>query len=47
MDGGAGVDIDLGDRLVLRPFAGLRLVDTGNVGPKYILRGGARIAVGW
>lgn len=46
-EGGAGLDIDVTARLTLRPFAGLRLVNTGNVGPKYILRAGVRIAAGW
>lgn len=46
-DGGGGVDIDVADRLTVRPFAGLRLVSTGNVGPKYIIRAGVRVAVAW
>jgi hypothetical protein len=47
MEGGAGLDVDVTERLTLRPFAGLRLVNTGNVGPKYILRAGLRLAAGW
>ena len=46
-DGGGGVDVRVTNRLTVRPFAGLRLVMTGNVGPKYIVRGGARIAFRW
>jgi hypothetical protein len=47
MDGGGGVDIDVADRVSVRPFAGLRLVNTGNFGPKYIIRAGVRVGVGW
>jgi hypothetical protein len=47
LDGGAGVEIELTDRVGMRPFAGIRLVNTGNVGPKYIVRGGVRLAVHW
>jgi hypothetical protein len=47
MDGGGGVDIRLAGPVTIRPFAGLRLVNTGNFGPKYIIRTGARIAVRW
>lgn len=47
MDGGAGVDAGLTRRLTLRPFVGLRLASTGNFGPKYIVRTGARIGVRW
>jgi hypothetical protein len=43
-DGGAGVDVRLGERLTLRPFAGVRLTMAGGAGPKYIMRGGARLA---
>ena len=43
-DGGAGVEVWLSDRLAVVPFAGLRLANTGNFGPKYIVRGGARVA---
>jgi hypothetical protein len=47
VDGGAGVDIDVMERMAVRPFFGLRLVNTENVGPKYIIRVGARFAVTW
>ena len=47
VDGGAGVEVNLTDRVGVRPFAGLRLVSTGNFGPKYIIRGGVRLAVHW
>lgn len=47
MDGGGGVDIRLAGPVTIRPFAGLRLVNTGNFGPKYVIRTGARIAVRW
>jgi hypothetical protein len=47
VDGGAGVDIDLVKHMAVRPFFGLRLVNTENVGPKYIIRLGGRVAVTW
>jgi len=47
VDGGIGADVRLTDRLTVRPFGGLRLANTGNVGPKYIVRSGARIAYRW
>lgn len=47
MDGGAGVDVRFTGRLTIRPFAGLRLVNTDNFGPKYIIRSGARIGFRW
>jgi hypothetical protein len=47
MDGGIGADVALSDRVTVRPFGGLRLVNTGNFGPKYIIRSGARIALHW
>lgn len=46
-EGGGGVDIDVAPRVTLRPFAALRLTGTGNVGPKYIIRSGARVVVAW
>lgn len=46
-EGGAGVDIGVAERVTIRPFAGLRLVNTGNVGPKYIIRTGARVTMSW
>jgi hypothetical protein len=46
-DGGFGVDVAINDRVTLRPFGGFRLVNTGGFGPKYIIRGGARVAVRW
>jgi len=42
-DGGLGVDVRIAPRISMRPFAGLRLVGTENVGPKYIVRTGVRI----
>jgi hypothetical protein len=42
-DGGVGIEVWLSDRWALAPFAGLRLANTGNFGPKYIVRGGARV----
>jgi hypothetical protein len=47
LEGSFGADMRLTRRVVLRPFVGLRLANTGNVGPKYIIRAGGRIAVGW
>lgn len=47
IDGGGGVDVRISDRLTVRPFAALRLVNTGNVGPKYVVRGGGRVAFRW
>jgi hypothetical protein len=44
IDGGVGVDVRLAGRVIVRPFAGVRLVNTGNFGPKYIVRGGVRMA---
>jgi hypothetical protein len=46
VDGGAGVDVRVSRRVTVRPLVALRLVGTGNVGPKYIIRTGARIAFG-
>lgn len=43
VDGGAGVDIRVASRVTLRPFAGLRLANTGNFGPKYVVRTGVRV----
>jgi len=43
IDGGAGVDVRVASRVTLRPFAGLRLANTGNFGPKYVIRTGVRI----
>jgi hypothetical protein len=43
-DGGVGLEVRVPGRLTVGPFAGLRLVHTGNFGPKYIVRGGVRIA---
>jgi hypothetical protein len=43
-EGGAGVDVGIHRRLIVRPFVGLRLAMTENVGPKYIVRGGVRLA---
>lgn len=43
LDGGFGFDVRVAPRVTLRPFAGLRLVNTGNVGPKYIVRSGVRV----
>jgi hypothetical protein len=47
VDGGAGVDIDVVEHMAVRPFFGFRLVNTENIGPKYIMRVGARVAVTW
>ena len=43
LDGGFGVDVRVAPRVTLRPFAGLRLANTGNVGPKYVVRTGIRV----
>lgn len=43
IDGGFGLDIRVAPRVILRPFAGLRLVNTENVGPKYVVRSGLRV----
>lgn len=42
-DGGFGVDVRVAPRVTLRPFAGLRLTNTDNVGPKYVVRTGIRV----
>ena len=42
-DAGLGVEVRVSRRLAIVPFAGLRLANTGNFGPKYIVRGGARV----
>jgi hypothetical protein len=42
-DGGFGVDVRVAPRVTLRPFAGLRLTNTDNAGPKYVLRTGLRV----
>jgi hypothetical protein len=42
-DGGVGVDVRLPGRVTAGPFVGLRLVNTGNFGPKYIIRSGVWI----
>jgi len=42
-DGGVGVDVRLSGRVTVGPFVGLRLINTGNFGPKYIVRSGVRI----
>lgn len=44
-DAGVGVEVRISRRLAIAPFAGLRLANTGNFGPKYIVRGGARVLV--
>ena len=43
LDGGAGVEVRMTPRVTLRPFAGLRLANTGNFGPKYVIRTGIRV----
>lgn len=43
IDGGVGVDVRVAPRVMLRPFAGLRLANTGGVGPKYVIRTGVRV----
>jgi len=43
-DGGFGADVRLPGRITAGPFVGVRLVNTANFGPKYIIRGGAWIA---
>jgi hypothetical protein len=45
IDGGVGFEVRVAPRVTLRPFAGLRLVSTGNVGPKYVIRTGVRVGV--
>jgi hypothetical protein len=42
-DGGAGVEVRVASRLTLRPFAGIRLTNAGEIGPKYVGRAGIRI----
>lgn len=44
VDGGLGIDVRLVNRVGAGPFVGLRLVNTGNFGPKYIVRSGVWIA---
>ena len=41
-DSGFGVDVRLPGRMSAGPFVGLRLISTGNFGPKYIVRGGVQ-----
>lgn len=43
VDGGVGFDVRVAPRVTLRPFAGLRLVNNGNAGPKYVVRTGVRV----
>jgi hypothetical protein len=43
VDGGVGVEIQVTPRVTVRPFAGLRLANTGNFGPKYLVRTGVRV----
>jgi hypothetical protein len=47
LDGGGGVDVAVGARWRVRPYAGMRLAFTGGHGPKYILRTGADIGLRW
>jgi hypothetical protein len=47
IDGGGGVEWRVNERYALRPFGGIRLVNTGNAGPKYVIRGGVRAVVRW
>jgi hypothetical protein len=47
IEGGAGAGVRTGDYLVVRPYAALRLANTGNYGPKYIIRSGVRVMVHW
>lgn len=42
-DGGVGVEVRVAPRVTVRPFTGVRFANTGNFGPKYIVRGGVRI----
>lgn len=42
-EAGLGVEVRVSRRLAIAPFAGFRLANTGNFGPKYIVRGGARV----
>jgi hypothetical protein len=43
IDGGVGLEIRVAPRVTVRPFAGLRLANTGNFGPKYLVRTGVRV----
>ena len=43
LDGGIGVEVRVAPRVTVRPFAGLRLANTENVGPKYVVRTGVRV----
>ena len=43
VDGGFGIDVRVAPRVTLRPFAGVRLANTGNFGPKYVVRSGVRV----
>lgn len=47
IEGGGGLAVRAGERLVVRPYAALRLATTGNYGPKYIIRSGLRVMVLW
>ena len=42
-DGGAGLEVRLAPRVSVRPFVGVRFANTGNVGPKYVIRTGVRV----
>ena len=45
-DGGVGVELRVAPRITVRPFAGFRLANTGDGGPKYVIRTGVRIGFG-
>jgi hypothetical protein len=44
-EGGGGLDIRVNDRVGLRPFSGIRLMTTGETGPKFIIHGGMALTV--
>jgi hypothetical protein len=47
IESGVGAAVSATDHLVVRPYATLRLANTGNYGPKYIIRSGVRVMVHW
>jgi hypothetical protein len=47
VEGGGGVEFEAGARLAVRPYASLRLIGTDNEGPKYVVRYGMSVRVGF
>jgi hypothetical protein len=47
IEGAAGIDVRLVDRITVRPFVGLGVATGGSLAGPAIIRGGARIGVRW